>query len=57
MCKISLFFQSLFTVTATDRDSGKNAQLTYSVSDDHFKVETRNDTKNNVYVGDIKVAK
>ncbi|XP_061162553.1 neural-cadherin-like [Saccostrea echinata] len=45
----------LFSVTATDKDSGSNAELTYTVSDDSFVIETRN--VNGKYIGDIKVAK
>ncbi|XP_071177027.1 neural-cadherin-like isoform X2 [Mytilus edulis] len=47
---------TLFSVAATDRDSGDNAKLTYSVSDDHFYVVTRMDQRGR-YIGDIKVAK
>ncbi|KAK3581134.1 hypothetical protein CHS0354_033929 [Potamilus streckersoni] len=45
----------LYTVTATDKDSGKNGELVYSVSDDHFSVETS--YLNGQYVGQIKLAK
>jgi len=43
------------TVTATDRDSEMNGELEYSVSDDHFRVETVK--IGNQYIGRISVAK
>lgn len=51
-----LYYFYLFQVTATDRDSGDNARLTYSVSDDHFYVVTKQDALGR-YIGDIRVAK
>lgn len=44
-------------MTATDKDSGSNAELTYSVSDDHFVIDTRRDSLTGKYVGDLRVAK
>ena len=46
---IQLFFSS--TVTATDLDSVTNSQLTYSVSDANFTVESLNN------IGYIKTAR
>ncbi len=46
-----LQYISYSTVTATDLDSVTNSQLTYSVSDDNFTVESLNN------IGYIKTAR
>ena len=43
------------SVMATDRDSGLNGELEYSVSNDNFSIQTT--VINNRYIGQIKVAK
>ncbi|XP_033753809.1 LOW QUALITY PROTEIN: neural-cadherin-like [Pecten maximus] len=48
---------TLFSVIATDRDSGENAELTYEVNNDNFYVVTRYDPVSDNYIGDLKVAK
>ena len=48
-CKLNAYF--MCTVTATDLDSVTNSQLTYSVSDNSFSVQTLNN------IGYIKTAK
>ncbi|KAL5021610.1 hypothetical protein ScPMuIL_000765 [Solemya velum] len=49
----------LMTVSATDRDSGSNAQLNYSVTDEHFSVETQRVMGENgyEYKGYVRLAK
>lgn len=47
----------IIVVTATDKDSGSNAELTYTVSDDNFVIETRRDNVTGKYIGDLRVAK
>lgn len=47
----------IIVVTATDKDSGSNAELTYTVSDDNFVIETRRDNITGKYIGDLRVAK
>lgn len=44
-------------MTATDKDSGSNAELTYTVSNDNFVIETRRDNITGKYIGDLRVAK
>ncbi|KAK3086114.1 hypothetical protein FSP39_013724 [Pinctada imbricata] len=48
---------TLFSVAASDRDSGANAELSYFVNDDHFFVETTLDARSEKYIGLVKVAK
>lgn len=51
----SQFISFIFTVAATDRDSGVNGELEYSVSNDHFAIETVK--IGNQYIGRMSIAK
>ncbi|XP_059176123.1 neural-cadherin-like [Physella acuta] len=46
---------TILTVTATDKDSGPNAELTFSVEDGNFTVDTTKDPSGSGYLGAIKL--
>ena len=51
LCKNGVVMCLSVVVVATDRDSVTNSQLTYTVSNPHFKVQTLNN------IGYIRTAK